>query len=143
MAVSEFCSRCRCELQRVRPFREFVNFFFFFFFFFLCSVIAYRKELTRFMSCSIRHHFLREKHLTIVLGMMFIMPRCACAAKHTVVTLCVCVCSERICFFRGLWAQVSVSTDIIPCFLSMQFADLQDKALFLRYGNICLPRRLL
>ena len=54
-----------------------------------------------------------------------------------------CVCSERIYFFRGLWAQVSVSTDIIPCFLSMQFADLQDKALFLRYGNICLPRRLL
>ena len=56
-------------------------------------------------------------------------------AKHTVVTLCVCVCvcSERICFFRGLWAQVSVSTDIIPYFLSMQFADLQDKALFLRY----------
>ena len=63
-----------------------------------------------------------------------IMPRCACAAKHTVVTLCVCVCvcSERICFFRGLWAQVSVSMDLILCFLSMQFADLQDKALFLR-----------
>ena len=57
--------------------------------------------------------------------------------------VCVCVCSERICFFRGLWAQVSVSADIIPCFLSMQFADFQDKALFLRYGNICLPRRLL
>ena len=59
------------------------------------------------------------------------------------VCVCVCVCSERICFFCGLWAQVSVSTDIIPCFLSMQFADLQDKALFLRYGNICLPRRFL
>ena len=57
---------------------------------------------------------------------------CACAAKHTVVTLYVCVCefcSEHICFFRGLWAKVSVSTDIIPCFLSMQFADLQNKAL--------------
>ena len=76
-----------------------------------------------------------------------IMPRCVCAAKHTVVTLCVCVCvyvcPECICFFRGLWAQVSVSTDIIPCFLSMQFADLQDKASFLRYGNNCLTRRLL
>ena len=62
-----------------------------------------------------------------------------CLGAHTVVTLCVCVCSVRICLFRGLWAQVSVSTDIIPCFLIMQFADLQDKALSLRYGNICLP----
>ena len=70
------------------------------------------------------------------------MPRCACAAKHTVVTfcVCVCVCSERICFFRRLCAKVSVSTDIIPCFLSLQFADLQNKASFLRYGKICLPR---
>ena len=57
--------------------------------------------------------------------------------------VCVCVCSERICFFRGLWAKVSVSTDIILCCLSLKFADLQNKASFLRYGNICLPRRLL
>ena len=27
-----------------------------------------------------------------VLVCIIIMPRCACAAKHTVVTLCVCVC---------------------------------------------------
>ena len=59
------------------------------------------------------------------------------------VCVCVCVCSERICFFRRLCTKVSVSTDIIPCFLSLQFADLQNKASFLRYGKICLPRRLL
>ena len=56
------------------------------------------------------------------------------------VCVCVCVCSERICFFRRLCAKVSVSTDSIPCFLSLQFADLQNKASFLRYGKICLPR---
>ena len=44
--------------------------------------------------------------------------------------VCVCVYSERICFFRGLWAKVSVSTDIIPRFLSVQFADLQKKTCF-------------
>ena len=54
-------------------------------------------------------------------GLCFVifMPRCACAAKHTVVTLCVCVCSERICFFRRLCTKVSVSTDIILCFLCL------------------------
>ena len=73
------------------------------------------------------------------------MPRCACATKHTVVTLCVCVCVcvcvFRICFFRGFWAQVSVSTDIIPCFLSMQFADLQDKALFFEIWQYLLTSK--
>ena len=43
--------------------------------------------------------------------------------------VCVCVCSECIYFFRGLWAKVSVSMDIILCFLSAQFAELQNKAL--------------
>ena len=36
-------------------------------------------------------------------------------------SLCVCVCvfvPSVSAFFRGLWAKVSVSTDIIPCFLS-------------------------
>ena len=47
-----------------------------------------------------------------------IMPRCACVAKHTVVTLCVCVFVPSVSA-RRLCAKVSVSTDIIPCFLSL------------------------
>ena len=53
----------------------------------------------------------------------------ACAAKaygsHFVcVFVCLCVCSKRICFFRGLWAKVSISTAIIPRFLTLKFTDL-------------------
>ena len=59
----------------------------------------------------------------------------------------VCVC---VCLFRAhLLFPWTLGTG--KCFYGyytvfskyMQFADLQDKALFLRYGNICLPRRLL
>ena len=66
------------------------------------------------------------------------MPRCACAAMLTAVTLFVCACVSSECnyFFCEHWAKVSVSMDL-------QFADLHNKALFLRYDNICLSRRIL
>ena len=51
--------------------------------------------------------------------------------------LCVCVPSVTA-FSMDFGHRVSGSTDIIPCFLCLQVADLQNKASFLRYDNISL-----
>ena len=85
---------------------------------------AHQLDLSplRHSACTYHHHH----HASVRM-------RSEAYGRHFV---CVCVCSERICFIRGLWAKASVSRDIIPCFLSLQFADLQNKASFLRYGNI-------
>ena len=57
------------------------------------------------------------------------MCREAYGSYFVCIHVCVFVPSVNA-FFHGLWAKVCGSTDIIPCFLSLQFADLQNKPRF-------------
>ena len=55
--------------------------------------------------------------------------------------VCVFVCSEHICFFRGLWRKVSVFRDIILCFLSLKYADLQKQSLIFEIWQYLLTSK--
>ena len=65
------------------------------------------------------------------------------AAEHTVLCLFVClsVCSSHIRSAGGIQAKVDAFKRIIPSFLGLGFADLQNRTLFSSYDNICSPGR--
>ena len=78
-----------------------------------------------------------------------VMPRCACAQRsiryfvRSFVCLFVClsVCSSHIRSAGGIQAKVDASKCIMPSFLGLGFADLQNRTLFSSYDNICSPGR--
>ena len=69
------------------------------------------------------------------------------AAEHTVLCsfvclfVCLSVCSSHIRSAGGIQAKVDASKCIIPSFLGLGFADLQNRTLFSSYDNICSPGR--
>ena len=93
-------------------------------------------------------------HCTVVITLgnllLFIIPRCACTARVTVVVLCVCmyvcmcvcvyVCplipaASHIGITKERYQQILWNTGIV-----LNFADFRKNASFKSYGVICLPR---
>ena len=68
-----------------------------------------------------------------------------CSTEHSSLFVClfVClsVCSSHIRSAGGIQAKVDASKCIIPSFLGLGFADLQNRTLFSSYDNICSPGR--
>ena len=77
------------------------------------------------------------------------MPGCACAQRSIryfvrlffCLFVCLFVCSSHIRSAGGIQAKVDASKCIIPSFLGLGFADLQNRTLFSSYDNICSPGR--
>ena len=55
--------------------------------------------------------------------------------------VCLSVCSSHIRSAGGIQAKVDASKCIIPSFLGLGFADLQNRTFFSSYDNICSPGR--
>ena len=93
------------------------------------------------ISCSVHHIGDRDLHRTFV---FIINPRRACAARVTVVVLCVCMCvyvcplipaASHIGITKERYQRILHNTGIV-----LNFADFPKNASFKSYGVICLPR---
>ena len=109
----------------------------------MCVHSSLRVHLTRVTNKS---YFPGHRSLLccLILGTLelvqFINPRRACAARVTIVVLCVCVCplisaASHIGITNERYQWVHSNTGIV-----LNFADFLLNASFKSYGVICLPR---
>ena len=83
--------------------------------------------------------------ISVIVCISVINPRRACAARFTVVVLCVCmyvcVCvSTHICHLTHWNYKTEIPTDSSQYRDRFKFSDLPKNASFKSYGIICLPR---